>query len=111
MVALNYDHLVTEEPTMGIRSLICGLLYLAEVGSATPTQKRAPTADGYYVTPYYPAPFGGWVGEWAKSYDKAKKLVGSMTLAEKTNITAGSGLFMGMNPLLEVAPTLQLTRM
>ncbi|KAJ4217449.1 hypothetical protein NW759_008756 [Fusarium solani] len=80
---------------MGIRSLICGLLYLTEVGSATPTQKRAATADGYYVTPYYPAPFGGWVGEWAKSYDKAKKLVDSMTLAEKTNITAGSGLFMG----------------
>lgn len=45
--------------------------------------------------PYYPAPFGGWVDDWASSYEKAKLLVDNMTLAEKTNITAGTGIYMG----------------
>ncbi|KKA27855.1 hypothetical protein TD95_003253 [Thielaviopsis punctulata] len=45
--------------------------------------------------PYYPAPFGGWVSDWASSYEKAKILVDNMTLAEKTNITAGTGIYMG----------------
>ncbi|EHK25989.1 glycoside hydrolase family 3 protein [Trichoderma virens Gv29-8] len=50
---------------------------------------------GYYVPPYYPAPYGGWVDDWRESYTKAKALVDSMTLAEKTNITAGTGIYMG----------------
>lgn len=41
------------------------------------------------------APHGGWVSEWSESYRKAALLVSNMTLAEKTNITAGSGIFMG----------------
>lgn len=49
----------------------------------------------YYVPPYYPAPYGGWVADWQESYAKAKALVDSMTLAEKTNITAGTGIYMG----------------
>lgn len=53
------------------------------------------TASGYESPAYYPAPHGGWVDEWRDSYSKAKKLVDSMTLAEKTNITAGTGIFMG----------------
>ncbi|KAM3511021.1 hypothetical protein MY11210_005357 [Beauveria gryllotalpidicola] len=55
----------------------------------------AATASGYDPIAYYPAPYGGWVDEWRNSYTKAKKLVDSMTLAEKTNITAGTGIFMG----------------
>lgn len=55
----------------------------------------AATASGYDSPAYYPAPYGGWVDEWRESYSKAKKLVDSMTLAEKTNITAGTGIFMG----------------
>ncbi|KAF9772092.1 hypothetical protein IL306_010205 [Fusarium sp. DS 682] len=51
-------------------------------------------ADGYVAAPYYPAPYGGWDESWAGSYAKAKKMVDSMTLAEKTNITSGTGLFM-----------------
>lgn len=41
------------------------------------------------------APHGGWVPEWSESYRKASLLVSNMTLAEKTNVTAGSGIFMG----------------
>lgn len=53
------------------------------------------SASSFDAPPYYPAPYGGWVDEWRDSYSKAKKLVDSMTLAEKTNITAGTGIFMG----------------
>ncbi|OAA56395.1 beta-glucosidase 2 precursor [Cordyceps fumosorosea ARSEF 2679] len=52
------------------------------------------SASSFDAPPYYPAPYGGWVDEWRDSYSKAKKLVDSMTLAEKTNITAGTGIFM-----------------
>ncbi|KAI6784900.1 beta-glucosidase F-like protein [Emericellopsis cladophorae] len=65
--------------------------------SGSPLQQRSPddVPDGYYVPMYYPAPFGGWVDSWAQSYEKARDLVNQMTLAEKTNITAGTGIFMG----------------
>lgn len=49
----------------------------------------------YHVPQYYPAPYGGWVKDWQESYSKARDFVDSMTLAEKTNITAGCGIFMG----------------
>lgn len=51
----------------------------------------------YVAAPYYPSPHGGWTGDWSASYAKAKALVEQMTLAEKTNITAGTGIYMG-NP-------------
>lgn len=78
-------------------SAIAGLIALAH---GTPVSEprlniRSDVPDGYYVPAYYPAPYGGWVESWAESYDKAKALVDNMTLAEKTNITAGSGIFMG----------------
>jgi beta-glucosidase len=66
------------------------LVNLVAVGS---TAKNV--ADGFVAAPYYPAPYGGWDESWAASYARAKKMVDSMTLAEKTNITAGTGLFMG----------------
>lgn len=68
------------------------LANLAAVGSAAKN-----VADGFVAAPYYPAPYGGWDEGWADSYARAKKMVDSMTLAEKTNITAGTGLFMGKN--------------
>ena len=49
----------------------------------------------YVAAPYYPAPHGGWTSDWAAAYKKAEALVASMTLAEKTNITAGTGFYMG----------------
>jgi len=46
--------------------------------------------------PWYPAPRGGTVEEWADSYKKAYELVKQMTLVEKVNITTGTGWSMGM---------------
>lgn len=68
---------------------------LLALGQAGPVEKRSDVPDGFYVPAYYPAPFGGWIDSWAESYDKAKALVDSMTLAEKTNITGGTGIYMG----------------
>ncbi|KAI1444831.1 glycoside hydrolase family 3 protein [Annulohypoxylon stygium] len=77
----------------GLRSL--SLLLLAGSVSAAVLQVRDPVPSGYVAAPYYPAPYGGWTDDWSESYDKAIKLVSQMTLAEKVNITAGTGLFMG----------------
>lgn len=79
-----------------VKSVACALSSLFALGSAGPVlTPSSDVPDGFYVPAYYPAPFGGWVDSWADSYDKAKALVDRMTLAEKTNITAGTGIFMG----------------
>lgn len=70
------------------------LLSLSSLAAGAAIEKRAVPA-GYVAAPAYPAPHGGWVPEWSDSYQKASRIVASMTLAEKTNITAGSGIFMG----------------
>ncbi|KAF2110067.1 beta-glucosidase-like protein [Lophiotrema nucula] len=57
--------------------------------------KRIAVPAGYVAPPYYPTPHGGWISDWSESYRKASLLVSNLTLAEKTNITAGSGIFMG----------------
>ncbi|PMB72593.1 putative beta-glucosidase E [Beauveria bassiana] len=46
--------------------------------------------------PWYPSPRGGTVSQWTESYDKAAKMVKNMTLAEKVNITTGTGWAMGL---------------
>lgn len=79
---------------MNVLLALSGLLTLAQTGPVT-VETHSDVPDGYYVPAYYPAPFGGWVDSWADSYEKARDLVDRMTLAEKTNITAGSGIFMG----------------
>ena len=56
---------------------------------------RDPVPEGYHAAPYYPTPHGGWLDSWADAYTKAHALVSQMTLAEKTNITSGVGIFMG----------------
>ncbi|KAK3499168.1 putative beta-glucosidase 1 precursor [Neurospora hispaniola] len=63
--------------------------------NASPVRQRTAVPDGFYAAPYYPTPYGGWEDSWKDSYAKAQALVGKMTLAEKTNITGGSGMFMG----------------
>lgn len=90
---------------------ICALSSLASLGHAGAIAGAIADADNeqlsardsaavtYYVPPYYPAPYGGWVADWQDSYAKAKALVDSMTLAEKTNITAGTGIYMGKHGL------------
>ncbi|KAL1980469.1 hypothetical protein VTN96DRAFT_4126 [Rasamsonia emersonii] len=56
---------------------------------------RTDLPPGYSSPDYYPTPNGGWVSEWADAYAKAQKVVSQMTLAEKVNITSGTGYFMG----------------
>ncbi|KAI1328844.1 glycoside hydrolase family 3 protein [Xylariaceae sp. FL0255] len=56
---------------------------------------RDPVPAGYVAAPYYPAPYGGWDSSWSAAYEKAVALVSQMTVAEKVNITAGTGLYMG----------------
>ncbi|KAF4977674.1 hypothetical protein FZEAL_5839 [Fusarium zealandicum] len=56
---------------------------------------KTPPAYGQ-SPPWYPSPKGGTSKKWAKSYDLAAKLVGKMTLAEKVNITTGTGWSMGL---------------
>ncbi|SPJ79081.1 probable beta-glucosidase 1 precursor [Fusarium torulosum] len=81
---------------MAIFKAVVILVNFVAIGSTAPNEARAKVADGYVAAPYYPAPYGGWAEDWADSYAKAKELVDNMTLAEKTNITSGTGLFMGM---------------
>lgn len=50
---------------------------------------------GYTAAPYYPTPPGGWVSNWTAAYAKAQVMVANMTLAEKVNLTTGSGELMG----------------
>ncbi|KAL2151866.1 hypothetical protein VTH82DRAFT_5050 [Thermothelomyces myriococcoides] len=59
---------------------------------------RDKVPEGFYAAPYYPAPHGGWLDSWRDAYARAHALVSQMTLAEKTNITSGVGIFMGRQP-------------
>ena len=67
----------------GIASPLCLVVALATTATkAGLLETRQST--GYSSLPYYPAPFGGWNDEWAESYEKAKSLVDSMTLAARS---------------------------
>ncbi|KAI0403663.1 beta-glucosidase-like protein [Xylaria palmicola] len=76
-----------------------GIALLALLGpslvSAAALDGRDPVPAGYASPPYYPAPYGGWDDEWSDAYEKAVALVSRMTVAEKVNITAGTGIYMG----------------
>lgn len=76
------------------RGLVVASLFVT-LTSAARVGGRAAVPDGYVAAPYYPAPYTGWVSSWSDSVQKAKALVDTMTLAEKANITAGTGFFMG----------------
>ncbi|KAF2476239.1 beta-glucosidase-like protein [Lindgomyces ingoldianus] len=73
----------------------CLILCLSLSASAAVIDRRIAVPSGYVAPPYYPTPHGGWTADWSVSYHKASLLVSQMTLAEKTNVTAGSGIFMG----------------
>lgn len=78
-------------------------LALSPFLGASPTLARTvgprdPVPDGFHAAPYYPTPYGGWLDSWKDAYTKAEALVSQMTLAEKTNITSGTGIFMGRVP-------------
>lgn len=59
-----------------------------------PIEARDAVPVGYVAAPYYPTPNGGWVSAWSEAYAKAQLVVGNMTLAEKVNLTTGTGLLM-----------------
>ncbi|KAI0851605.1 glycoside hydrolase family 3 protein [Daldinia vernicosa] len=77
----------------GLRSL--SLCLLASTASASVLLPRDPVPEGFVAAPYYPTPYGGWADDWSESYEKAIKLVSQMTLAEKVNLTAGTGRCVG----------------
>lgn len=68
--------------------LVLGALFVWGKYTQTPPQGKSP--------PWYPSPRGGTVSQWADSYEKAAKMVGDMTLAEKVNVTTGTGWAMGL---------------
>ncbi|KAF1951771.1 beta-glucosidase-like protein [Byssothecium circinans] len=79
-----------------MRSLFfCSFLSSAAGAAGAAIDRRTDVPAGYVAAPYYPAPHGGWTSDWSASYQKASLLVQNMTLAEKTNLTAGTGIFMG----------------
>lgn len=57
--------------------------------------KREDLPSNYSTPDYYPTPNGGWVSNWTAAYAKAQEVVSNMTLAEKVNITSGTGYLMG----------------
>ena len=64
-------------------------------GDANYLQERDDVPAGFSAPPYYPAPNGGWAPNWSAAYAKAAAVVSKMTLAEKVNLTTGTGLLMG----------------
>ncbi|KAM5349082.1 hypothetical protein ACJ41O_008905 [Fusarium nematophilum] len=59
--------------------------------------KKIKTSPTYGLSPpWYPSPKGGTSKNWEKSYEMAAEIVGKMTLAEKVNITTGTGWSMGL---------------
>ncbi|KAL4774413.1 putative beta-glucosidase F [Aspergillus nidulans var. acristatus] len=78
-------------------------LILALIAAAAPRALAYPgpslnerqSDDEPFSPPYYPAPNGGWVSTWAEAYEKAHRIVSNLTLAEKVNLTTGTGIFMG----------------
>ena len=54
-------------------------------------EQRDDASEGYNSPAYYPTPHGGWVSDWAEAYEKAYQVVSNMTLAEKVNLTTGTG--------------------
>ncbi|KAI1754553.1 beta-glucosidase-like protein [Xylaria castorea] len=85
------------ESPPGLRSRGVALLalLLPSLASTAALDSRDPVPAGYASPPYYPAPYGGWDDEWSDAYEKAVALVSRMTVAEKVNITAGTGRCVG----------------
>jgi hypothetical protein len=84
-------------------SLVVVVICLTSASQGTPLEPRANVIPaGYVALDYYPTPHGGWASDWSASYAKARALVEKMTLAEKTNITAGTGIYMGTSILARV---------
>ncbi|CCT63152.1 probable beta-glucosidase [Fusarium fujikuroi IMI 58289] len=78
-----------------IGTLVVVWLVISAIGAFAWKKIKVPPVEGD-SPPWYPSPKGGTSQNWAKSYDRAAELVGKMTLAEKVNITTGTGWSMGL---------------
>ncbi|KAF1739468.1 putative beta-glucosidase E [Beauveria bassiana] len=72
------------------------LIILVVFGALFGWGKYTQTPPEGQSPPWYPSPRGGTVSQWTESYDKAAKMVKNMTLAERVNITTGTGWAMGL---------------
>jgi beta-glucosidase len=72
------------------------LLIILSAGGAFVYKKYQEEPPYGESPPWYPSPKGGIAKSWAASYEKAAKMVGKMTLAEKVNVTTGTGWMMGL---------------
>lgn len=70
-------------------SIVVAVILGAAIGGGAWVYKSAPK-DGL-SPPWYPTPLGGKVKSWEESYEKARRMVGDMSLVEKVNITTGTG--------------------
>ncbi|KAK4443375.1 glycoside hydrolase [Podospora aff. communis PSN243] len=97
-----------------VLAVLAGLWVLLAGGGAFAYKKYYEEPPYGQSPPWYPSPKGGIARGWAASYEKAAKLVGKMTLAEKVNVTTGTGWQMGFavgtnGPAVHVGfPQLQL---
>ncbi|KAI5309418.1 hypothetical protein KEM55_003271 [Ascosphaera atra] len=64
--------------------LSAGLLALAAAGAAAADELA-------HSPPFYPSPWMDGDGDWAVAYQRAKNFVAGLTLAEKVNLTTGTG--------------------
>lgn len=78
-----------------LAALAVAWVFLASGGLFAYKKYNEAPPDGQ-SPPWYPSPKGGTVKSWAQSYKKAAVMVEKMTLAEKVNITTGTGWSMGL---------------
>ncbi|KAG0633054.1 glycoside hydrolase superfamily [Tuber brumale] len=79
---------------IGVLALIIGLVLGLPQGNGG-GDGSVKSSEGGTSPSWYPSPKGGTVDQWAESYRKATDLVRKMNLAEKVNITTGTGWSMG----------------
>lgn len=95
-------------------SIILMIWIILGAGGATVYYKFKQAPAYGLSPPWYPTPKGGSTSTWAASYQKAALMVQNMTLAEKVNVTTGTGWMMGLavgtnGPAVHVGfPQLQL---
>ncbi|KAK4149789.1 glycoside hydrolase superfamily [Chaetomidium leptoderma] len=99
---------------IGVLAAIITLWIILSAGGAFVYKKYQEEPPYGQSPPWYPSPKGGIAKSWAASYEKAAKMVSKMTLAEKVNVTTGTGWEMGLavgtnGPAVNVGfPQLQL---
>ncbi|KAH6855486.1 glycoside hydrolase superfamily [Chaetomium sp. MPI-CAGE-AT-0009] len=99
---------------IGLLATFIVLWILLSAGGAFVYKKYQDEPPYGQSPPWYPAPKGGIAKNWVASYGKAAKMVDKMTLAEKVNVTTGTGWQMGLavgtnGPAVHVGfPQLQL---